>query len=89
MIYYSPRCKTNKAYRVPATALVNLTHGERKEEAKNSFKPTAVVKPQQGKPESFKPAWLQQKSGGHPWNQNQQPVQAQGGNNRGENLYIV
>ena len=43
------RCSPNRAYRMPPYALVNLSHGQRKETNRsggNSRKPTAVVKPQ-------------------------------------------
>ena len=43
------RSSPGRAYRMPPYALVNLSHGERKEMNRsggNSRKPTAVVKPQ-------------------------------------------
>ncbi len=44
------RCSPNRGYRMPPYALINLSHGERKEYERQapqgSRKPTAVVKPQ-------------------------------------------
>ena len=43
------RCSPNRGYRMPPYAMVNLSHGERKEQNRsggNARKPTAVVKPQ-------------------------------------------
>lgn len=57
------RCSPNKAYRVPASALINISHGQRKEEASNSpYKPTAVVKPLPGQ-EFISPS---ARASGHP-----------------------
>ncbi len=43
------RCSPGRGYRLPPFAMVNLSHGERKESGRGGAggrKPTAVVKPQ-------------------------------------------
>ena len=42
-------------YRLPPSALINLSHGQRKGQAGSTHKPTAVVKPQYGAASSSSP----------------------------------